>query len=371
MTDTSTIGSTAGSAAGPGTDAAGTAAAATPAGTVLPAGTGPAGGSGTDVPLDLVHLAWQAGEPVHALIYFHPRSREFSDATGFRGFWMGYFGFRSAPFGPASADLVTATFYNFAPRMVARSIPDAWRFAAPEKALAGRLAAVDAALRDVLEPRPDGGAAAGPGPDGGRAAGIAGEVEGGVEGEAVRRAAELACRAAASAVTAGRPLGAANAGLPVPDEPHLALWQALTTLREHRGDGHIAALLRREVGPCEALVLAAATGRSSPDLLRAVRGWTEQEWADAVASLAARGWVDAAGNCTEEGRRVRAEIEAETDVLAAQPYRVLGAEGLRELTGLLCRLSDAVVARGAFLQENPIGLNWPPEPQPQASEAQP
>jgi hypothetical protein len=56
-------------------------------------------------------------------------------------------------------------------------------------------------------------------------------------------AARLATAAASGLQPAGRVLGAANAALPVPDQPHLALWQTATTLREYRGDGHVSALL--------------------------------------------------------------------------------------------------------------------------------
>ena len=63
----------------------------------------------------------------------------------------------------------------------------------------------------------------------------------------------------------------------MPAEPHLALWQALTTLREHRGDGHNAALLQREVDGVGAHVLAAAAGRSSREWLQRARGWDDAE----------------------------------------------------------------------------------------------
>src|SRR5258708_40286897 len=63
---------------------------------------------------------------------------------------MGYCASRSAPLGAPSANLVAAIFYNFHPRMVARSIPDAWRFSTPELVLAARYAGADAALRRLL-----------------------------------------------------------------------------------------------------------------------------------------------------------------------------------------------------------------------------
>jgi hypothetical protein len=46
--------------------------------------------------------------------------------------------------------VVTATFFNFHPRMVARAIPDAWRFSRPERVLQARFQAADAALRRLL-----------------------------------------------------------------------------------------------------------------------------------------------------------------------------------------------------------------------------
>jgi hypothetical protein len=47
---------------------------------------------------------------------------------------------------------------------------------------------------------------------------------------------------------------------PWPDEPHLVLWHAIAILREHRGDGHITALMTAGLDPCEALVSFAAIG---------------------------------------------------------------------------------------------------------------
>lgn len=284
--------------------------------------------------LAAVRYAWQVSEPLHALTYFHPQALEAAADTGIKGFWMGYFGCRAAPLGAVGPEVVLATFYNFAPRKVHRAIPDAWSFAGVDKLLAARLAGVDLALWEIF------------GPD--------------LRGEQLRKAARLAGRAAASAQSAGRPLAAANAGLPEPVEPHLALWQALTTLREHRGDGHVTTLVGYEVGPCEALVLAVATGRGTKDVFRFARGWTEDEWNAAVASLTARGWLDPSGAITAAGSNARNEIETVTDRLAAAPYDVLGSRGLSDLVEVLRPLADRVVAAGGFSEPNPIGLSWPP-----------
>ncbi|CAI9403062.1 SCO6745 family protein [Nocardioides sp. T2.26MG-1] len=170
---------------------------------------------------------WQLLEPIHAVTYFSPEPLAALRAAGYRGFWMGYFAGRAAPLGPASAELTHAVFYNFAFEHVARALPDAWGYAAPEAALAARLEGSVAALNRHL---------------GGR------HLGGGTPDAAVGRAAELAERAAGAAPLEGRPLFAANRALAQPDEPLARLWQAATLLREHRGDGHVAALVTAGIG---------------------------------------------------------------------------------------------------------------------------
>jgi hypothetical protein len=117
-------------------------------------------------------------------------------------------------------------------------------------------------------------------------------------------AAELARDAALAADTAGHPLAAANADQPWPGEPHQVLWHAINVLREHRGDGHIAALMTAWLDPCEALVSFAAIG-AAPEEVFASRGWSAREWSAARDRLAARGWIDAAGHATDRGRQGR------------------------------------------------------------------
>lgn len=282
--------------------------------------------------------AWQRLEPLHAATYFAPETRAATDALGLRGGWMSYFGCRAAPLGPVPAAVVTAVFHGFHPAMVARAIPDAWRAATPEQLLEARMTAVDAALRRLL-----------------------GDGDGeGVAGPDVRAAATLAADAAGAAETAGRPLAAANAALARPDEPHLVLWQALTVLREHRGDGHVTALVAAGVEPCQSHVLAAAAGRTPADTLRTSRRWSEQEWARATAELAERGWVTGDGELTEAGRTTRREIEERTDRLALGPYAALGPDRCDELMPLLQRLSGRVVEVGAVPATSPSGAQWPP-----------
>jgi hypothetical protein len=256
---------------------------------------------------------WIRYEPYHDVTYFTPESRSATDALGCKGGWMGYFGMRAAPLGAASPELVTAVFYGFHPRMVARALPDAWHVASPERFLAARLDGVDRALRRML-----------------------GDDVAGLE-----EAADLAREAAEHAPIAGRPLAAANRALPWPDEPHLALWQATTILRESRGDGHVAALVAAGIGPCEALVIYAAAHGLDPAFMRAARGWSEEEWANAEAN--------ASGDL--------ADVERATDRAAEKPWRALGADRTERLAELLAPLALRIAEQNDVMRVNPMDLD--------------
>jgi hypothetical protein len=275
---------------------------------------------------------WALAEPYHALTYFADECRVEAEAVGLRGFWRGYFAMRAAPLGPVGPAVVTATFYNFAPAFVARAVPEVWDVAPPPKALEARLAGVDQAVRRVL------------GDDWPRSA-------------EAREAAALAT-IAAGATGSGRALAAANAALPVPDQPHLALWQALSTLREHRGDGHNAALLQREVSGLQAHVLAAAAGRSTREWLMRARGWDDAAWDAAAVALTERGWLED-GELSAEGLAMTAAVEADTDRLALGPWRELGDVGCDRLAELLAPVRRSVVAAGDWASGNPIGVPDP------------
>jgi hypothetical protein len=261
-------------------------------------------------------------EPYHGLVYFAREPADAYASLGITDRQMGYFASRSAAMGAVSAEVVIATFYNFSPALVRRAIPAAWVIAGPEPVLAARLAGVDAGLRAILGD--------------------------GLESNQTIEAALLARKAAQACSPEGRPLYAAHAALDWPDEPHLQLWLAITLLREHRGDGHIAGLVDHEVSGCEALVVHGATGEVPPRLLQATRGRTDAEWAEAVESLRTRGWLDDDGGLTDAGRADRDELEARTDELAMAPWRHLGEEGCTRLRELVRPFSRAIVESGTF-----------------------
>jgi hypothetical protein len=279
---------------------------------------------------------WHVLEPVHAVVYFSPEIPETDAALGLRGFWMSYFAGRAAPMGAVGAPVVTASFFNFAPAMVERAIPDAWALASPSAVLEARLDAVDHTLRRLL----------GPGPGGSE-----------LGGAELIEAFELARRAGDACSVTGRPLAAAWAGVTAEGPPHVALWVALTVLREHRGDGHVAASVAEGVDGCEAHVLLAATGAVPRATLQPARGWTDEQWEGAVERLSTRGWLapDRSG-LSAAGTAARQRIEDLTDRLALAPWVMLGEPAAERFETLLRPLSDVVVGRGEIRFPNPMGL---------------
>ncbi|MET8569290.1 hypothetical protein [Streptomyces sp. NPDC004783] len=261
---------------------------------------------------------------LHSTHYFSPDLGRELAALGITDAPAVNFAVRAAALGPVGAGVVTAAFYNYKHDLVARHVPAVWEKAAPGQVLEARVRAVDATLRRLLG-------------------------EEAVASPRMAEAAGLALRAAEACSRSARPLYSAHADLPVPGEPHLALWHAATLLREHRGDGHLAALMAAGLDGLEALVTHTATGRGmTPKWVFTTRGWTPQEWDAAVERLRGRGLLDARGELTERGVALRDGVERDTDRMDAAPYAHLGAEGVERLTELATGFSRTALGAGAF-----------------------
>jgi hypothetical protein len=267
---------------------------------------------------------WRTLEPYHGLVYFSRHAASAYATLSIEG-QASYFASRAAPLGPVPAEVVIATFYNFDPRLVHAAIPAAWHVTTPDAMVAARLSAIDAALREVLG-------------------------EDVLASDDMVAAADAARRAAEGCTPDGRPLYAAHAALPWPDEPHLVLWHAVTLLREFRGDGHVAALVVAGIDPVEALVTHGADLGTpvSADVLQRTRGWADEDWAAACDRLRSRGWLDAAAAFTAEGDAVRQRVEGMTDDLAMAPWRRLGEDACAELRATVRPWSRAIAESGAF-----------------------
>lgn len=270
---------------------------------------------------------WTTVEPLHDVIYFAPGVRDSGKAIGLRGYWMTYFAYRAAPLGPVGPGPVIATFAGFEPSMVAKALPDAWTRATPAECLDARLAAAVEGLRSAE-----------------------------VDEDACARAVTVLAPAMAGADATGRALFAANAQLPLSDDPVAALWQLTTLVREHRGDGHVAALVAAGLSGLEAQQLQVALGRYTPEGMRGMRGWSEQEWAAGLAGLRERGLLDGDA-LTDAGRELLAAIEVRTDAAAWDgALAPLGEAGVSEVIEVLESSVDAVYATGMLPEVNPTGV---------------
>jgi hypothetical protein len=272
----------------------------------------------------IARSAHNATNSLHSLVYFAPETEQELTRVGLREGRMCYFAGRAAPMGAVSGGVVTATFYNFSPDLVAKSIPAAWDLASPDVVIGARLAAADAALTRLLAPD------------------VTGSADMITLAEALRDAAG-ACSAE------GRPLYAGHADLDWPDAPHLVMWHGASLLREHRGDGHIWALAVAGLSGIEALVTHSVTGKGfNKEFARTSRGWSQEEWDGAVSGLAARGLLDGEGELTPAGQELRAEVEDQTDGLAAAPWQYLGERRTEDVVRIGKAMTRAVLAAGAY-----------------------
>jgi hypothetical protein len=272
----------------------------------------------------LVRRANSATNPLHSLVYFAPETEQQLTAVGLEAGRMCYFAGRAAPMGAVGPGVVTATFYNFSPALVAQGIPRAWELASPAAVIGARFAAADAALRRLL------------GPD------LVASAD-------LPRMAGLVREAAAACTPEGRPLYAGLAELDWPQGPVLEMWHGITLLREYRGDGHIAALVAAGLSGLEALVTHTATGKGFlPDFARSSRGWSQADWDAAAGRLAARGLLGPDGALTAAGHEVRGHVERETDRMAAPPWQHLGDERTEDVVRIGRAMTSAVMSAGAF-----------------------
>jgi hypothetical protein len=275
----------------------------------------------------LVRSTWRSTEAVHGMIYFTPHAPDAYAKVGVTHARAGYFASRVAAMGAASAEVTIATFYNFSPALIRKHVPAVWDNTTPHAMLTARLEAVDTSLRSAWNDE------------------MLASKELDELAEIVRAAAMTACES-----PQGRPLFAAHAALPWPDDPHLVLWHAQTLVREFRGDGHIAALLAEELSGLEALISHAASGDVPMQALQVTRAWTNEQWNAAAAAMAHRGLVaigdEGVLTFTDAGRAQRDRIETVTDRLAAAPFVALGEATCQRWKELGKPFSQAIVDAG-------------------------
>jgi hypothetical protein len=262
-------------------------------------------------------------EPIGVIPYSAEEPNEAMFALGFTNYWDTYFAGRAAPLGSSvPAEVVHALFYSFGPGEVARHIPKVWRTTTPEAATAARQHGCVNALHRIL-----------------------GDL---LDAPELTRAVELLTRAATSAPLEGRPLYAALRTLPVPEEPVARLFHAASLLREHRGDGHVAALMAEGISGLEAHVLLALDMGIPATSFGRIHHLPSALLSDLIEGLRDRGLVEDEKTFTPAGRQVKDRVEALTDDLALVPYQVLDPEELDELMAALQPLRPKLLAAQDF-----------------------
>ncbi|SDX72989.1 hypothetical protein SAMN05661080_01008 [Modestobacter sp. DSM 44400] len=273
-------------------------------------------GAVTEMTPQLARRAWGSLETLHVVGFFAPQVQQAYDRFAVPATRAGYFAARSSPLGRVDPAIVVATFYVFSPTLVHRAVPAVWAAAPPETWAAARAEAVAACLHEAL-----------------------GEPD-------VAEVISLAQEACAGLSPAGRPLFAAWSGVGWPTDPLMQLWHAGLLVREHRGDGHVAALMAAGLDPVEALVTGGLASNSL-EFVRTTRGWTDEEWTAGLERCRARGLVDDDG-LTAAGAEQRRQVEETTDVLAVQGWAHLGEERTRRLIELVAPLRKQVLDSGVL-----------------------
>jgi hypothetical protein len=288
---------------------------------------------------DREHLAramWTVFEPIHAVSYFSDEARLAFADVGLTRFWDGYFAGRSAPLGAVVGSAVTAMFSGFAPAFTERALPAVWTTASVDRVLEARLVGAEATLRKYFD-----------------------------DEDAVVAAADALSGAADAADTIGRPLSAANQALPLNDDPYRRIWQAAGTLREHRGDGHVIALVAEGIAGLSAIVLRAGLDLDATTMQKA-RGWTAELWAAEQEKLVSRGLISADGRITASGRDALDRAERMTNRLALSPWAGFDDDELRAVAVLALPIARSVSS--LYPYPNPIGMphSWDAETDPEA-----
>jgi hypothetical protein len=256
-------------------------------------------------------------EPIAAGVYFAPEAQQRYEEQGLN-YFEGYFCSRGACLGKAPWSVICAAFGAFKPAVVEQAVTGGWSKTDPEPLLDARLAGATEQLTRLLgEPGPE-----------------------------VKAATEILFSLTDGVDPSGRMLYSGLSVLPVPDTPMGRLWRAADLVREHRGDGHIAAWVSC-TDSCEITVLTELTWGLQPGAYVFTRGWNEEEVDAARERLRARGLLDRDNQLTEAGEKFRAEIEHDTDLAERE---VIGRLGDRadELFSLIQPMAKTIVEGGGY-----------------------
>jgi hypothetical protein len=266
-------------------------------------------------------------EPLAAAVYFAPEAQARYQDLGLN-YFEGYFCSRSACLGAAPWRVVAGVFAAFKPAVVERAVTGGWQKTTPEQLLDARLAgARDQVLR------------------------MAGE-----HADRFPAVADLLLAMTDGVDGSGRPLFSGLAGLPVPgsEDPAGRLWRAADLVREHRGDGHVAAWISH-VDSTEITLLSELWWGIDPGSYVWTRGYDADDVAAARGRLTDRSLLDGDGGLTGAGHDLREQIEVATDRAERELIARLGARA-DDLFDLLAPLAQAMLGEGGYPPGSPGNL---------------
>ncbi len=284
----------------------------------------------TPVTLETVSRLHDLTTRLHVPIYF---AREAAGEYAKEGVptdgMGGYFGSRTAAMGELPTEMVTATFYNWSPDVVAPAMDGLWDLTTAEamQIARWRLASVifDSVGRDDSWPVAEANA-------------VLQNVVDGLD-------------------WGGRPMAAGNNDAmrlldrsPYADDELIRLWQLVTIVREWRGDAHIGLLVAEPLSPAEC---TAITNAQYGGFVKASRGWAADDWDAAVTRLVDRGWLTDEDNLTDDGAQQRADLERRTNELSVPMWNGMSDAEVQKLGDMLEPIVDATIESGRL---KPLGL---------------
>ncbi len=234
-------------------------------------------------------------------------------------FLTGYVTGRAAPLGEVPSAVVAAAFGVFEPGLVDALWTEGRSLLPLTELIAVRDRATVASLHDVL---------------------------GGVDAAEAGRVAGVLERAVAAVDGTGRPLFSALRAQPGLDDPFGRLWRAADLVREHRGDGHVAACIATGLDPVRMGILMEVWLGYPVGEYSGTRAWSAEAQQAGVARLEADGLL-AGGTITDAGRATRNALEAATDRSQEALIDAVGTE-LAEITATLDGWSQRCVDAKAF-----------------------
>ncbi len=231
-------------------------------------------------------------------------------------FFDGYVWGRAAALGTPEASVVVATFGVFEPGMLASVYQHATSMASRDDVLAARADGAAESLATLVSAN---------------------------EAEAI---ADPLLAAISQLDGMGRPLFSALRGLPLPDTAPGRLWRAAELVREHRGDGHLAAAVAAGLDAVTLNVVTELWLGYPVGEYSHTRGFAAEQLGAAVSGLEDRGWVSN-GALTADGLAARLELELATDVSQQRLIDLLG-DDLDEIISHAENVAATILAARAF-----------------------